>query len=103
MEAACVYIYAHRDIAKILFQNNTDKDMIARLNELYCQFWELRKDETEFSHMDDAAAKIVVSFLGGGSYCMLRQWITEDIPKTPQEIASIMCNVVNWPDPKDFI
>ncbi len=102
LETACTYIYDHRDIAKILFKNNTDQDMMAGLSELYRQYWELRKSESGFSHMDDATARIVVSMLGGGCYCLLRQWIMEDIQKTPREIAAIMCNVINWPDPGDF-
>lgn len=100
--AACTYLDEHREIARILFQNNTDRDMLPRLNELYRQFWELRKNESGFPNMDEDTAKIIVSLLGGGSYCLLRQWIMEDISKTPQEIAAIMCNVVNWPSPKDF-
>lgn len=102
LEMACAYLYDHADIAKLLFRYNTDKDMIAGLNEFYRQFWELRKYETEFSHIDDATARVIVSLLGGGCYCLLRQWITEDIPKTPQQIADIMCNVIRWPDPGDF-
>lgn len=102
MESACAYLYDHRDIARILFRNNTDRDVVARLNDLYRQFWDLRKKEGSFSDVDDDTARIVISLLGGGSYCLLRQWIMEDIPKTPQEIASIVCSIINWPDPTDL-
>lgn len=103
LETACAYLYDHADIARILFRCNTDADIMHGLNEFYRQFWELRKNENEFAYVDDAAARVIVSLLGGGCYCLLRQWILEDIPKTPQEIAAIMCNVIRWPDSSDFL
>lgn len=103
LEHACTYLYNNANVAKVLFRYNTDADMMNGINEFYRQFWELRKKENEFSHVDDATAKVIVSLLGGGCYCLLRQWIMEDIPKTPQQIAAIVCNIVRWPTPKDFI
>lgn len=102
LEKICCSIYEHGDIARILFRCNTDVDMMRRLNEFYHRLWELRKEEPQFFHMDEATARVVVTLLGGGCYCLLRQWILEDIPKTPQEIAAIMCNVIRWPTPADF-
>ena len=103
LETACSYLYDHADIARILFRCNTDTDMMHGLNEFYRQFWELHSQGSQFLNADDATAKVIVSLLGGGCYCLLKQWILEDIPKTPQEIAAIMCNVIRWPAPTDFL
>lgn len=102
MEKACAYIYDHADIAKILFRCNTDADMKRRFDDVYRQFWELRKTEKQFAHMDDATAHVIIALLGGGCYCLIREWILADIPKTPKEIAAIMCNVIRWPASTDF-
>lgn len=97
LEAACAYLYEHADVARILFRCNTDLDMMGVLNDFFHQFWELRKEEPRFAHMDEDTARIVLALLGGGSYCLLRQWILEDIPKTPAQIAAILSNVIRWP------
>lgn len=102
MEQVCAYLHAHADVMKILFRCHTKGDMEHRMNEFYRKVLELRKSEPRFAHLDDDTVKILVSLLGGGCYCLLRQWIMEDIPKTPQEIAAILCNVFRWPAPPDL-
>ena len=102
LEYACVYLHDHAGVAKLLFRYNNDADMMRGLNEFYRQFWELRKNELHYDYLDDDTARVIVTMLGGGCYCLLRQWIMEDIPKTPQQIAAIMCNVIHWPTPTDF-
>lgn len=97
LERACSYLYEHADMAKILFRCNTDLDMMEVLNDLFQQFWELRKEEPQFAQVDKDTARILLALLGGGCYCLLRQWILEDIPKTPAEIAGILCKVIRWP------
>lgn len=103
LEYACTYIYEHRDMAKLLFRNNTDTDMMERLNEYYRHYWKLHRDRTQFARLDPDAAKILLALLGGGVYTLLRTWIEEDIPKTPRQIAEIMSNVIRWPEQTDLI
>lgn len=103
LENACTYIYEHSDIARILFRCNADEDMMRGLNGIFRYFWELRKEEPQFAHMDEDTARIIAALLGGGCYCLLRQWILEDIKKTPQEIAAIISNVIRWPASADFL
>ena len=97
LESACAYIHENREIARILFQCNTDEDMMKRLNDFFRQFWEMRKQEPQFAQVDEDTARAVVALLGGGCYCLLRQWILEDIQKTPQEIAAILTSVIRLP------
>ena len=103
LENACAYVYDHADIAKILFRCSTVEGLMRGINEFYCQFLELWKKESQFAPLDESVARIVIALLGGGGYCLLRQWILDDIPKTPQEIAAILCNVLRWPVPLDFL
>ena len=97
LERACAYLYDHADVAKILFRCNTDIDMMAVLNEFFQQIWELRKEDPQLGQIDKDTARIILTLMGGGCYCLLRQWILEDIPKTPAQIAAILCNVIRWP------
>lgn len=98
LEHACTYIYEHADVAKILFRCNTDEDVMWGLNEFYRQFLELRNTELQLAQIDDATARAMVALLGGGCYCLLRQWILEDLPMTPAEIAALMCSVIHLPN-----
>lgn len=96
LEHTCSYFYDHADVAKILFRCSNDEDMIRGLNEFYQHFMELQKTEQLFAQMDEATAKIITAFMGGGGYCLLRQWILEDIPKSPKEIADILYSITCW-------
>ncbi len=100
LESACVYLYSHREVARILFLCNTDSDLMSGLNELYNHYWALWKEKDPRLEIDATTAQVVVTLLGGGCYYLLRQWILEDIPKTPEEICQIMCNIIRWPTPE---
>lgn len=102
MEDLCTHIYDHADIFKVLFRCNTDEDMQQKLMIFYGQMWELRKNERELSNLDDDTVVMLITLLGGGCYCLLKYWIVHGIPKTPKEIAAILCNVIRWPMLNDF-
>lgn len=93
----CAFLYERGDVVKILFRCNTDVDMMAVLNEHLRQLWELKKNEPQFANMDEDTVRIILALVGGGSYCLLQRWILEEIQKTPEEIAEIICNVIRWP------
>ena len=102
LEYACTYFYDHTDIAKVLFRCSTEEDLMRRFKEFYRQFIELMKKDRQFSDLDEDTAKIIIAFMGGGGYCLLRQWILEDIPKTPKEIADILYSITCGSAPTDF-
>ena len=89
--------FSRKRYEKIMRSLNIDEDMMKRLNDFFRQFWELRKQEPQFAQVDEDTARAVVALLGGGCYCLLRQWILEDIQKTPQEIAAILTSMIRLP------
>lgn len=103
LEMACTYLHDHADMVKLLFRNITDEDMAQEMNEFYKNFLELRKTEAPVPELDADTARIILALLGGGCRSLLRQWILEDIPKTPQEIAAIICHVIRLPSAPDFM
>ena len=102
LETVCTYFYDHSDMIRLLFLNRKDADMMQGMSELYRSFLELRKKEMPVPDMDEDTAKVIIALVGGGGYCLLRQWILGDIQKTPGEIADILCNVIRWPGSSDF-
>ncbi len=103
LETLCTHVREHADVFKVLFRCNSDEDMRRKLTVFYSQLWELRKDERQLANMDEETVRMVITLLGGGCYCLLRYWIMYDISKTPKEIAAILCNVIRWPAPGDFL
>ena len=39
--------------------------------------------------------ELLSACLAGGGYYLIRQWLMDDIPKTPQEIADIVFTFMN--------
>ena len=72
LELACCYFYEHSDILKILFRYRTD-----------------------YTDVDDDTMRLGTFYYAGGIYYILRQWITEPINKTPQEVAVLMYHFLN--------
>ena len=87
VEQLCIYMNEHRELLRILVQNNSDTDFASFINDVYL---ELAKD---YSHM--AALKrlsqediqFMTLYSAGGSYFVLRSWILGSFKKSPQEMA----------------
>lgn len=101
MEAVCTYFYEHTDMIKLLFLNQSDVDMMQRITEFCLTCLVLRNKETPASDLDEDTAKVIIALVGGGGYCLLRQWILGDIRKTPAQIADILCSLIRWPQITD--
>lgn len=97
LEEICGYIYRHRDTVKILFRSNTDVDMMRFINGIYRNVLEQRSKQN-LTDLDEDTVRIIIAMMSGGGYYLLRLWILEEIPKTPKEIAQIMCSVIRMPD-----
>lgn len=48
-----------------------------------------------FTDVDDDTMRLGTFYYAGGIYYILRQWLTEPINKTPQEVAVLMCHFLN--------
>lgn len=96
IEAVCIYIDAHADILKLLFLNTPETDIIQGLKEFYQEFLHLQKDFIPIENPDEDTIQIIIALIGGGCQSLVRKWILDDIPKTPQEIAAILCNMICW-------
>lgn len=48
-----------------------------------------------FTDVDDDTMRLGTFYYAGGIYYILRQWLTEPINKTPQEVAVLMYHFLN--------
>ena len=97
LENAFSYLYDHRDLAKVLLRCSSGMEMAKRLDDFLSDRWEQVKSAQKIEGVDEDTARIIRTMLGGGCFCLLRQWILEDIPKTPQEIATIVSGIIRLP------
>ena len=93
VEKICVYLYEHRNIIKIIILSHSDSDFSLILNECYQQVLEIKNDFRGAKNLDEDSLKLISTFLAGGGYQLLKYWLIEDVDKTPQEIASLVCSL----------
>ena len=98
LEQVCTHLYNHREIAKILIRCNLDTDFASVLNEFNRNLWEGRSKFRRLRSLDVDSMRLVSAFLGSGGYFLIRQWLMEDIPKTPKEVAALIVRLLGMTD-----
>lgn len=92
-EILCGYFKAHEHTAKLLFRNS---DTDSEFAELWFQSALAREGcQREFAESGDPhSQKLMNVFLMNGTYSLIRQWLLDDIPKTPQEMGDLLYNIM---------
>lgn len=70
---------------------NSDKewtDMLRTIHQDIC-------DTQILNYLDSESQQLFYTFLAGGTYFLLRQWLTAGMNKTPKEITAIILSIVN--------
>lgn len=99
LEKVCVFVKENSEVLQILFRCNAEEDMMRRVSEFYKSYVDLKIRERQELRVDPETAKSIVSFLAGGFYCLMRQWVEAGMPQTPQELAEIAVRLIRWPSP----
>lgn len=89
-EKVCIYLYENADIVRIMIRNNSDTDLL-RLISGHCE--EIMRERwcsPYLNNLDLDSIRLMTTFFGGGGYLLLRQWLMEDIRKTPHEITQLL-------------
>ncbi|MBP3305370.1 MAG: TetR/AcrR family transcriptional regulator [Oscillospiraceae bacterium] len=89
VEILCTYIQENRELFKLLLRNSDTKSGFAPLlmnashvRITYERIFSYAKDENN--------RRLMTTFLTSGTYYLLRQWLLEDIPKTPKEMGELV-------------
>ncbi len=48
-----------------------------------------------FRNLDENSARLLSADLAGGAYFLVRQWIMEEIPMPPKDVAAIALNILD--------
>ena len=62
--------------------------------------WKEYAAASDAQDLDEETLRLLSVYFGGGGYFLLRYWLLEDIPKTPQEIFKLIVNVLELSNKK---
>lgn len=96
MAKICSYLQEHCNIAKVLFQCETDGDLADALSEINQYIWETDRSLLQHTQLDEGSIRLLSSFFISGAYQLIRLWLLEDIQKTPEEIAKLISSVIKF-------
>lgn len=102
VEMLCTYVVKNRDLFKLLLRNSDTNSGFASLliNASHVRI----TYEQVFSYVkDDDDKRLMITFVSNGTYHMIRQWVLEDIPKTPKEMGELVYLVATqgWEKPSE--
>ena len=100
IETIFTYLYERSRIVKIMLLSNSDADLIQLLNAVYSDMWKEYAAASDAQDLDEETLRLLSVYFGGGGYFLLRYWLLEDIPKTPQEIVKLIVNVLELSNKK---
>lgn len=87
----CRFIYQHADMAKLLIKNNTNDGITKIFQELSDDFVGKRRILYKGMPVDDDTLCLFSSFFSIGIYTLISRWLIDNISKTPEEIANLIC------------
>lgn len=94
LEDICSYLYNSRDLMRILLTCKTDEDLREAIGEINRRFWGRYRQQNP--GLDEAGTTLMVTFYSSGAYYMMRQWLLEDVDKTPSEVADLVVRMGKW-------
>ena len=91
----CEFVYENRELIKLFISNNMDRDFLAIFQNLSDSFLKTRTIRYKGRVADESTMRRMSAFVGCGGYALIRQWLVEGMPKTPEEIADLILGSFN--------
>lgn len=88
------YLQENKEIVKLFLRYNPELEWLDFFNHFYQRF-ALKKSLKAFQGLDEESSKLLFSFIAGGTYLIVHQWLVEDIPKSPKEVTDIILNIMD--------
>lgn len=89
----CSYIHENAEMQKRIFRNTPDDELARVFSDSGLPFWDTSAYFHTAESADEVSRALTSVFINYGSFHVIREWIIKDIPKTPAEIASIICSI----------
>lgn len=85
------YLQQHTEQVILLLRYNSDKEW----TELFRYIYQSICGTKVTGHLDGEEQKLFYTFLSGGTYFLLRQWLCEGVQKSPEELAGIVQRIID--------
>ena len=96
IEALTTHLHCHRALLKVFLQNNSADEFLLLLTKIFDTCIRGAEGLSYLAEADEESLKLLTAYITGGGYYMLRQWLLEDIQKSPQEIAALVLRLMNY-------
>ncbi len=99
VETLCTYILKNKEMFR-LFLKSSDTDSSFASSLMNAAHVRLIYDRTLSHEPCEDSRRLIATFLTNGAYFMIRQWVLEDIPKTPREMGELFRQIATqgWGD-----
>jgi len=91
----CRCMHNNSDKLKILLRYDTAEDFMALLSEFNRTLQENRSKIKAMDSLDETSIRLISTYIASGVYVLLRQWIIEDIDKSPEEITELIMDIIS--------
>lgn len=91
----CSLLYDNRETLKVFIRNNTGSDFTKLFQSFADSFLATRKILYKGVAVDADTLRLMNTYFAHGIYALVRQWIIEDINKSPEDIADLIVNSLN--------
>ena len=92
-EAVCTYFYENARTMLILNKCHADEDINTTLYELNRNFQIFRMSSKFTNTLDQNGVHLVSVFFYSGCFKILLEWLKNDLPLTPKEVADLMIRI----------
>ncbi len=94
----CGFLHDNRELAKLFIRNNSDNDFKQLFQNFSDAFLASRAVYYKGRAVNENPLRLMTTFMSYGIYSMVCQWLIEEIPMTPAEVADLILGSFN----KDF-
>ena len=92
IDKLCEFIYQHSDVIRLSFRCHTSTDIA---NEIIEYIWQPFEEICDLKYLDEDTKHLTSTFVGYGMYHLFKQWIIDEVPKTPHEVAKILYEIMD--------
>ena len=90
----CEYISANADLEKIILANSTDDEVTDAIIGRTFDMWYVAERLMKNKNIDKETHHLATVFFHHGLFRVIREWIMNDIQKSPYEIAEILNKLI---------
>ncbi|MBE5791255.1 MAG: TetR/AcrR family transcriptional regulator [Clostridiales bacterium] len=96
LSAFFTYLYERANWFRLFIRNCTEDDLLKIVSDALTRVSANTIPLALASGKDGTDLRLLISFIVGGGYYVLRQWLMEDIPQPPEKIAKLFLSYLDY-------